>query len=63
MVFDELADWCRSVFKFGVFNAMQSQCFDTVCVVPLFVHTLDRLTYYQAMNTDSNMVRFRTVVA
>ncbi|CAE6450387.1 unnamed protein product [Rhizoctonia solani] len=24
-----LPDWCRSVFKFGVFNAMQSQCFDT----------------------------------
>ncbi|CCO27593.1 hypothetical protein BN14_01578 [Rhizoctonia solani AG-1 IB] len=24
-----LPDWCRDVFKFGVFNAMQSQCFDT----------------------------------
>ncbi|EUC66319.1 P-loop nucleoside triphosphate hydrolase, putative [Rhizoctonia solani AG-3 Rhs1AP] len=24
-----LPDWCRNVFKFGVFNAMQSQCFDT----------------------------------
>ncbi|CAE6451269.1 unnamed protein product [Rhizoctonia solani] len=24
-----LSDWCRGVFKFGVFNAMQSQCFDT----------------------------------
>ncbi|CAE7211004.1 unnamed protein product, partial [Rhizoctonia solani] len=24
-----LPDWCRGVFKFGVFNAMQSRCFDT----------------------------------
>ncbi|CAE6422876.1 unnamed protein product [Rhizoctonia solani] len=24
-----LPDWCRDVFKFGLFNAMQSQCFDT----------------------------------
>ncbi|CAE6372058.1 unnamed protein product [Rhizoctonia solani] len=23
------ADWCRDIFKFGVFNAMQSQCFNT----------------------------------
>ncbi|KAG8747590.1 Sec63 [Ceratobasidium sp. 428] len=24
-----LPDWCRGIFKFGVFNAMQSQCFAT----------------------------------
>ncbi|KAJ1309145.1 hypothetical protein OPQ81_004818 [Rhizoctonia solani] len=24
-----LPDWCRGVFNFGVFNAMQSQCFNT----------------------------------
>ncbi|QRW16469.1 mitochondrial import inner membrane translocase subunit TIM54 [Rhizoctonia solani] len=26
---DNTADWCRDIFKFGVFNAMQSQCFNT----------------------------------
>lgn len=25
------ADMYRSIFKFGVFNAVQSGCFDTVC--------------------------------
>ncbi|QRV87986.1 DEAD/DEAH box helicase [Ceratobasidium sp. AG-Ba] len=24
-----LPDWCRGIFKFGVFNAMQSECFST----------------------------------
>ncbi|KAG8745618.1 Sec63 [Ceratobasidium sp. 414] len=52
------ADWCRGMFKFGVFNAMQSQCFATVSrrTLPHFYFCLLLTGHLQAISTNSNMV-------
>ena len=50
------ADMFRTLFKFGVFNAVQSTCFDTVCPtlasVSIPSHTITKI-----MSSNENLVR------
>ena len=50
------ADVYRGIFKFGVFNAVQSQCYDTVSSGLLYVY-LSLYAPLKVMHTDENMVR------
>lgn len=52
------ADIYRSLFKFGVFNAVQSQCFDTVRSYGSFLRAYRLIQCeMQVMHSDENMVR------
>lgn len=54
-----VADRYRSFFKFGVFNAVQSQCFDTVrfaCLVTYVFKGSSSSLPWQTMHSDENLV-------
>lgn len=55
------ADIYRSLFKFGVFNAVQSQCFDTVNLLGLFLRAYRLIpSEMQVMHSNENMVRWHS---
>lgn len=45
----------RALFKFGVFNAVQSRCFDKVCYATALMYVSSNRGL-QVMYSDDNMV-------